>query len=254
VAKSIIKLTLNLTNYNLAQSKSLSDQYKGLVKDQSKIGYIHNMIDISDIPKRLDYHDENIILFLGHLSHAKGYCDLIEVIPEVVKVFPDVKFCFAGTIIAQERNILKNSISGELIHLKNPNELFNRIIKGKFEKNYQYLGTISGANKEHWLSICNFMVMPSYSEGFSMSILEAIAHGKPVITTPVGALKDIISHRENGLLLQPGDKELLAHHIIELLSNKKLRNRIAQNNWSKRHDFSVEKIESEYIKLFKSLC
>jgi glycosyltransferase involved in cell wall biosynthesis len=210
------------------------------------------MIDLQSINESLDY-DPNIILYLGHLSHAKGYCDVLEIIPEIANLFPEVKFCFAGTFIHQERNVLRNSIDGTLIHPKNSNDLYKKLIKDKLEHNYQYLGMISGAEKDYWISRCNFMILPSYSEGFSMAVLEGLAHAKPIITTPVGALKDIITHGENGFLQNPGDKNSLRDNIIELLSDKRLRDSFALNNQKKRLDFSIQKIEMEYINLFKSL-
>ena len=250
INRLIIKFVLNLTNYNLAQSESLAKQYELIVKDKKKIGFVYNMINLSNININNNYN-ENIIIFIGHLSHAKGYCDIIQIIPKVAAKFPNVQFCFAGTVISEERNVLRNSIDDSLIVLKNPIELYNEIIKDKYDQNYRYLGSITGTLKNDWISKCNFMVLPSYSEGFSMSVLEGIAFGKPIITTPVGALKDIIEHGKNGLLLLPGEKDKLESHILELLSNKKLRNEIAFNNRIKRNDFSVENIENNYIKLFK---
>ena len=84
--KWVIKKALNQSNYNLAQSNSLAKQYCDIVDDSSKIGYIYNMIDIEKYFNIASNYDEKIILFLGHLSHAKGYNDILKVIPRISKI------------------------------------------------------------------------------------------------------------------------------------------------------------------------
>jgi len=254
VFKWVIKKALNQVNYNLAQSHSLAKQYYDIVDDSSKIGYIYNMIDIAKyFNNSPNDYDEKLILFLGHLSHAKGYNDILKVIPSISKKHPDVKFVFAGTKKSIERNITFNDSTGETIKFENPKDIFDNYIKGTFEKNYQYLGKIGEKDKIKWLKKCNFFLLPSYSEGFSTAVLEGLAAGKPILTTPVGGLKDIIKPNENGLLVLPGKIDDLENAILQLLENKKLRDKIANNNLLYRSNFSIVKIESDYLKLFQRL-
>jgi glycosyltransferase involved in cell wall biosynthesis len=254
VFKWVIKKALNQVNYNLAQSHSLAKQYYDIVDDSSKIGYIYNMIDIAKyFNNSPNDYDEKLILFLGHLSHAKGYNDILKVIPSISKKHPDVKFVFAGTKKSIERNITFNDSTGETIKFENPKDIFDNYIKGTFEKNYQYLGKIGEEDKIKWLKKCNFFLLPSYSEGFSTAVLEGLAAGKPILTTPVGGLKDIIKPNENGLLVLPGKIDDLENAILQLLENKKLRDKIANNNLLYRSNFSIVKIESDYLKLFQRL-
>ena len=107
--------------------------------------------------------------------------------------------------------------------------------------------------KLEWLKVAGIFILPSYSEGFSMSVLEAIASGKPIITCPVGALKDVIINHVNGILITPGDTNKLKESILELLRNNQLRESISINNFELRNRFSIQEIEKQYIKLFKNL-
>jgi glycosyltransferase involved in cell wall biosynthesis len=252
--KAIIKFFLNLTNFNLAQSESLTLQYKGIVKDESKIGFVYNMIDIEKF-NGFDSQsvDKNVIFFMGHLSNAKGYTDILKVMPAIISEFPAITFCFAGTLIKDERNVFINAVTNERIEFSDPEEIFNTYIKGKYESNYNYVGKLDEKQKLEWLKVTSIFILPSYSEGFSMSVLEAIAAGKPIVTCPVGALKDVIKDRENGILITPGDTDKLKDSILELLRNNALRESISKNNFELRKSFSIQEIEKQYIKLFKNL-
>ena len=115
------------------------------------------------------------------------------------------------------------------------------------------MGKIGEQDKIKWLKKCNFFLLPSYSEGFSTAVLEGLDAGKHILTTPVGGLKDIIKPNENGLLVLPGRIDDLENAILQLLGNIKFRNEIANNNLLYRNNFSINKIESDYLKLFQSL-
>lgn len=254
VFKKIIKTVFNLTDYNLAQSPTLAKQYEGLVKDKNKIGYIYNMISEENYFVHTDdKYDENIIFFLGHLSHAKGYCDILKSIPDVVQEFPDIKFCFAGTVITEERNVFFNGVTGEPITYANPEDIFREYIQNVYEANYMYLGKLDEKQKIDWLRKSNIFILPSYSEGFSMSVLEAIAAGKPIVTTPVGALKDVLQNEVNAIIVNPGDIDAITNAILRFLRDKAFRKSVANNNKALRCDFSVDTISKKYKELFNSI-
>jgi glycosyltransferase involved in cell wall biosynthesis len=63
-----------------------------------------------------------------------------------------------------------------------------------------------------------------------MAVLEAMAAGLPIITTPVGALPGLIEDGVNGFLIQPGDYRALADRIVRLLEDPSLRATMAQAN------------------------
>jgi glycosyltransferase involved in cell wall biosynthesis len=69
------------------------------------------------------------------------------------------------------------------------------------------------------LSISDVCVLSSSSEGFSNSILEYMAAGRPVVSTDVGGAREAIVHGETGYLTPAGDDEKIAEHIVSLLSH-----------------------------------
>lgn len=252
--KTIIKAACSLVSLAFVQADCLKNQFKGLI-GESRIATVYNAIDT------LLYQNESplkyspcTVLFLGHLSYAKGYCDILKIIPAIAEKYPDVRFCFAGTKIKNERNVFHNQVNGQSIHFEDPDECYDKFIKGKYDCNYEYLGVIDGKEKIDRIKNCTVFVLPSYSEGFSMSILEALTLGKPLVCTPVGALGEIIKDGVNGLLVAPGDLEAFAAAIDRLLSDLNLRDRMALNNVVySQTSFSKEIIATQIACFFDSV-
>ncbi len=251
--KSIIKSVIRLVELNIFQSKTLGNQFNNIV-DQNKIAFVPNMIDINDYDNKTpEKFDKNSILFIGHLSHAKGYCDILSIIPDVAQIFPDIKFYFAGTKIKNEKNVFVNEFSKQKIKFIDPDYAYEKYIKNKYENNYVYLGNLEKNAKIDMIKKTNLFLLPSYSEGFSMAVLEALTLSKPIVTTMVGSSKDVIKDSHNGILVKPGSIVELKKAIIQLLENKDLRNKIALNNSLDRNKFSIQNVENKYIKIFREL-
>ncbi len=94
-------------------------------------------------------------------------------------------------------------------------------------------------------------VMSSLWEGLSISLLEALASGIPIVATNVGSNDEIIDNGIDGLLAEPDNPEALAEKIIELIRNPDLRRRISMNAVQKSKQFSIEKTAKNYLKVYK---
>lgn len=87
-----------------------------------------------------------------------------------------------------------------------------------------------------------------------MSVLEAMAMRLPVITTPVGALEDIIKDDFNGILVKPNAPNEIIKAIKKLLSDSKLAETFGKNNIKQvNENYSVEVVVKEYVKIFNNL-
>jgi glycosyltransferase involved in cell wall biosynthesis len=72
-------------------------------------------------------------------------------------------------------------------------------------------------------------VQPSLSEGFGLSVVEAMSQGIPVVVTPAGSLKEIIKDKETGIISADMWPENIAIAITKLLNNSKLADRLGKN-------------------------
>lgn len=79
-----------------------------------------------------------------------------------------------------------------------------------------------------WLAALDLFVLPSYAnEGVPQAIMQAMACGLPVVTTPVGSIPEIVSHEATGLLVPPRDADALKDAIARLIDDPALRGRLA---------------------------
>ncbi len=79
-------------------------------------------------------------------------------------------------------------------------------------------GPVSGEAKARWWARADAFCLPSHDEGLPMSMLEAMAHGIPVVVTRVGSIPEAIENHRHGLLFTPGDVDQLHDHLQALLT------------------------------------
>ncbi|MFC2001653.1 glycosyltransferase [Chloroflexota bacterium] len=94
------------------------------------------------------------------------------------------------------------------------------------EKNVEFIGTVPHAAVTEYLSRLDIFVMPSLSEAFGVSALEAQALGIPVVATNIGGIPEIVKDGESGLLVEPQNPKAIADAIIRLLDDEALRKRM----------------------------
>ena len=106
------------------------------------------------------------------------------------------------------------------------------------------------------LAMMDVFVFPSrWPEGFGLSLIEAMAAGKPVVATRVGAVPDIVEDGRSGLLVPPEDPAALAEAIARLLNDRAAAARLgAQAQQRVREQFSLARMVGEMEVLYRELC
>ena len=97
----------------------------------------------------------------------------------------------------------------------------------------------------------DLLVLPSYAERFSMSLVEALGMGLPVISTFVGGTAEVVEDGVCGLLFNPGDIQAIARALEKIVNNKELRMQMGLAGWNRaRSNFSpdvvLDKLERVY--------
>ena len=103
------------------------------------------------------------------------------------------------------------------------------------------------------LSIADLFLMPSQSESFGLSALEAMSCGVPVISTSVGGLPELNIHGDTGFIAEIGDTDRMAKYAIDLLTNEKKYDLFQTNARNRAIDFSDEKIIPYYEKFYEKV-
>jgi len=230
LVKKVVGHSLKKVDCAIVQAKYLRNQFEPFI-DASKVSVLYQAMDVNEYSNQYDTEvEEGKILIMGHMTKAKGYTDILKIIPDLCDDFPHIKFYFAGNIRKGERGVFYNQYTGEKLDYENPFEAENTILKSAYKKKYKNLGIISGDDKMKHLQSTDIFLTASYSEGFSRSLLEAMAIGKPAVFTPVGAHREVFEDGVHGLSFVPGQLEDLKVALRKLLSNKKMRNDIGDTN------------------------
>jgi glycosyltransferase involved in cell wall biosynthesis len=105
-----------------------------------------------------------------------------------------------------------------------------------------------------WLRAMDIFVLPSYSEAFSNSLLEAMACGCAVIGSRVGGTPELIGNDERGLLFSPGDSADLAAKLVAFIANPDLRrDRASQAARFAARNLSIEIAASRTARIYEKL-
>lgn len=108
-------------------------------------------------------------------------------------------------------------------------------------------------NVHDYVQAADVFTFPTTNDAFPSSVIEAMACAVPVIATPVGAIKNIISDGENGILVEPGSFMQLLRAIDLMLSDKALASRLGQAaTQTVQEQYSQGKVVKQYLSLFDS--
>ena len=112
------------------------------------------------------------------------------------------------------------------------------------------MGKVPNENIIDYMVISDLFVLPSITEGFPVTILEAMACGLPIVATNINGISEIVTDGENGLLASPKNPEDIARKIIFLLKNERLIAEISEKNLKKVQDYRLETTGDRLIEIY----
>jgi glycosyltransferase involved in cell wall biosynthesis len=216
----------------------LSEKWRAYIaaaEPQARVVIIHNFVDLPRLHAAIERiavkRADNVILFLGEIGQRKGIYDLVRAMPGIVALCPDARLIAGG--------------SGEL------EQVADCARSVGMEHAVSLPGWVAGEDKMRLLANAAVYVLPSHNENFPVSILEAMAAGLPVVSTPVGGIPDMIRNGQEGYLVEPGDTAKLAEAIGGLLAQPTRRLQMGESAQRRlRERFSADDAIAAFSALY----
>lgn len=228
--KQWIANTLNSCDAIITLSESWKEFYQSITSGP-EIYVLENIIANPNIINKEENHKCNF-LFLGKIDPLKGIYDLIDVLYQHKAYLSDkIELHIGG--------------GGEI------DELQGLITKYELGSFVFYEGFVSGSKKEMLLNLCDAYILPSYTEGLPVSILEAMSYGKPILATPVGGIPEVVT--DNGLLFQPGDKAAIFNALDFIVGNYDLRHQMGQKSKDMAKEYLPNSVERNLQSIYNKL-
>lgn len=220
--KAIID-SLNVLSMDQYQ-KTLNTADKIIVQMPAVINYLPKSVRKKCIPIALgvdtqlfcpplkDYHSQDLILSIGHMTTIKGFDYLVKAMTFIIKERPKAQLVLIGD---------------------GPDKIyFERLVnKLNLTQSIKFLGSIPHNRINTYLQECNVYCQPSLSETFGLARLEAMSCGKPVVYTSAGAGENgFTSNGKFGGMVQPRDSKTLASEILRFLESPSLAKKASDIN------------------------
>lgn len=197
--RALIRWAVARSNRLLVLSSSQKRFFEGIVPAHP-IEIVTNPVDC---PDAVSSQRQRMVLVLGELGTRKGTYDILEAIPTILDQCPDLVFVFGG--------------DGDEERVK------SLLADKPWKEHVQLLGWVGNSDKKRLLEKALIFLLPSYHEGLPVAILEAMAYGVPIVTSPVGGIPDLIENDRDGLLVRPGAVGEIVSAVTRLANNPPLR-------------------------------
>ena len=147
---------------------------------------------------------ESRMLFIGSIGGGKGFFDLLRAMQRLRK---------QGSAVTLE-------VLGDWASPSERRRVEEFLGRHDLREYVAFRGVVTGERKWEALARARAVILPSYSEGLPLVLLESLAVGTPIVTTRVGDIPDIFEAGEVGMLVDPGDVDALAEGMVRVLDDR----------------------------------
>lgn len=112
---------------------------------------------------------------------------------------------------------------------------------------------IDATQRDELLMASDVFVLPSHHEGVPMAMLEAMAHGLPVIATPVGGIPDAVTTEVEGILIEPGNEAAITQALGRFIEDESLRLAYGRAARARAEQFDVAGYTQQLLQLYRQL-
>ena len=219
--------------YVSRQTMESAKSFNQKIEKNAKV--IYNPIDVNNIIDKSKHQaqvnissskNDSIKSFIsvGRIKPGKGYQLLIEAHKKLINNGLYHKIYIVG--------------DGEY-----KNELKNRIKELNIEETFIFLGEYK--NPYPFIKEADYFILPSFSEAYPLVIAESLILSKPIITTDVGGIREMMVDQENGIFIPSNNEQALYDGMKTLLQDQEKSEFFVENNKKCKSNFSPEKIYKE---------
>jgi len=235
------RLLQGLSDHIVSNSRAGAELVIDRGVNPDRVSVVHNGRDVSlyqaaDAPselyEQLDIEDSHVVGTVGRLLERKGHYDLLEAWPTVVENYPDATLLLVG-----------DGPEWEGLH-RRARELgcLDSVRFTGFRDDVPEL-----------LDAMDVFVFPSHFEGLPGALLEAMAAGLPIVTTPVDGCSELVD-ADSGVYVDPHSPESITEGLCRVLGDDELRERIGARAQERAEaQFSIERMVDGFEKLYAEL-
>jgi len=224
-------------------SQEIASELKGVGVPEERLRFIPTGVDTrrffpvapqekQTLRDKLGLPDGLLTIFTGRLAPEKRIDQLIALWPKIHQRIPNAHLIVLGTGELQDSlAAYVQTYTGGSVHLLGVHE-----------------------DVDAYLRAADLFILPSAAEGLSLSMLEAMASGLPVLVTKVGGAADVITQGIHGWLIPPDAPAALESSILQLLVDEGLRARLGQN--ARQHvtaQYSMAYVAQEHLALYRQV-
>ena len=234
-----IREVLDMADVMLVLTPSWKE-YFGTLTDAGKIVVMPNAIitrgfeegDSQSDSSRLKAHDTNKVLFLGRICRDKGVTELLEAIDRIHEKRPEVRL-YIGGIFEDEKYV--HEVEKRSLYVK-------------------YLGWVGGEEKIKAFDECGIVAVPSYFEGFGLTVIEGMLYGCCVVASDVGGIPEIVEDGEDGILIKAKDSAGLERALLRVMTKEIDVDMMVRNGRAKvLEKYSAERIVDRIFEIYREL-
>jgi teichuronic acid biosynthesis glycosyltransferase TuaC len=242
-----ISFALKRADIVFSVCKALKDKAVSLGVQEEKIVVVSNGVDTNkfqpinqrDVRELLNLPlDKKIIISIGAIVKRKGFHKIIKALPFIIKRQPDILLVIVGGA----------SVEGNF-----KSELDLLVERLSLQKYVLFAGNVPHRDIYKWINASDIFCLATSNEGWANVLLEALACGKPVVTTTVGGNGEVINSSNYGILVSPEEENGLENALLGAFekewNDKELIEYACQNSW----DRAANLILGNYIKIKNSL-
>lgn len=228
-----VKEILSMTDVIITLSNSWKDFFV------NEVG-CENVVVVPNItpycPPRMKMESRRVknVVFIGTLCRNKGVYDIVQ-------------------MCIDYQNFLRNHIKIYLCGSGEVDEVRRLVDEHGISDIVSCTGAVDYEKISEMLNMCDVYILPSYNEGLPISILEAMSHGLPIISTPVGGIPEIVTDGINGYLITPGDTEQLYSVLETIMFDDIKRKKMGAASYSRVSTHFPDSVASKLEVIYEDL-